>query len=64
MNEITKMAKKTGRTFQGKTQPAAGVIATVGLIVLSTDEIGADAFTCIMPKAVHTLRDADSLPGR
>ncbi|TCU31312.1 maleate cis-trans isomerase family protein [Rhizobium azibense] len=55
MNENTNVSRITGRIFKGTTEPHAGIAATVGLIVLSTDEVGADAFTSLMPRTIRTL---------
>jgi maleate isomerase len=41
--------------FVAQIAPSAGVLGRVGLIVLSTDEIGEDAFCAIMPPAVRVF---------
>ncbi|WOH52456.1 aspartate/glutamate racemase family protein [Bradyrhizobium sp. sBnM-33] len=48
------------RIFEGLTSPSK-VVARIGLILLSTDEVGGDAFVSIMPKdrvSVFTTRTA------
>lgn len=47
--------------FAGKTRPAKNAAASIGLILLSTDEVGGEAFSAIMPAEkvrVFTTRTA------
>lgn len=55
------LAKSETITFPGKTRPPKGVVARIGLILLSTDEVGGDAFCSIIPQdeaRVFTTRTA------